>query len=190
MAKTVSALHGHMKKGRYGASGTPGVIIEEVRVATLVQLAAWPETHSEAGKLAARMAGVRAAPGRGKVKRSKKGELLSIDPLKWWVISDHEEISAPSVPVKTGMVLDLSDARTWLRIRGAKAEMLLNHFLPLDFRKDVFSEDDVASTGFHHIGVTVWRAKDGFNLLLPRSFALSLWELLETSAHQYGLEVK
>jgi len=190
MANKVSALHGHLKPGRYGATGTPGIILKEVPVISLMQFSAWPDAVSEAGKMAARSAGQRIYPGPGQVKRGKKGALLRIEPLKWWFISDHEEIAPPSMPADVGMVLDLADARTWLRIEGKKAEMLLNHFLPLDFRKDEFTENDVANTGFHHIGVTIWREGDGFNLLLPRSFALSLWDMLVASARQYGLEVK
>jgi len=190
MAKSVSALHGHMKKGRYGAAGKAGVIIKEVAVTSLIQISSWPDSVPDNEKVAAKSAGLRAAPGPGKVKRGKKSDLLRIEPLKWWVISDHGEITLPSVAAEKGMVLDLSSSKTWLKISGSQAAHLLNHFLPLDFRKDVFSENDVASTGFHHIGVTVWRDEDGFNLLLPRSFALSLWELLEASALQYGLEVK
>lgn len=189
MTDRVSALDGHMKRGVYGAAGTPGVIVEEVHLAMLFQLATWPETHLKAGKIMAKFVEVHGVPGPGGVKTSEKGELLSIDPTKWWVISDQEKLTIPSVPIKTGVSLDLSNTRTWLRIRGAKADLLLGHFLPLDFRKNKFLKDHVASTGFHHIGVTVWRAKDGFNLLLPRSFALALWELLEACAHQYGLEV-
>ena len=190
MVKSVSALHGHMKKGRYWAAGKAGVIIKEVAVASLIQISSWPDTVADTEKVAAKSAGLGTAPGPGRIKIGKKGNLLRIEPLKWWVISDHGEIALPSVVAEKGMVLDLASSRTWLKITGSQSASLLNHFLPLDFRYRSFPENHVASTGFHHIGVTVWRDGEGFNLLLPRSFALSLWELLEASAHQYGLEVK
>ena len=189
MIKSISALHGHMKKGRYGATGKPGICIEEVIVASLIQISSWPDTIHEIEKVAAKLSGINFAPGPGQVKRGKRSNLLRIEPLKWWVITDHSEIAHPSVAVEKGIMLDLTSSRTWLKITGPQTVSLLSHFLPLDFRDGSFPENHVASTGFHHIGITVWRDGDGFNLLLPRSFALSIWELLEASAYQYGLKV-
>ena len=189
MAKSVSSLHGSMNKGRYGVAGKAGVVIEEVEVVSHIQISSWPDTTPDIERAVAKSAGLSRAPGPGMVNRGKKSDLLRIEPLKWWIIPDHAEISLPPLPAEKGMVLDLSSSKTWLKITGSKAATLLNHFLPLDFRKDMFSKDVVSSTGFHHIGVTVWRNKEGFNLLLPRSFALALFELLKASAYQYGLEI-
>ena len=49
--------------------------------------------------------------------------------------------------------------------------------------------DQVASGGIHHVGVTLWRSKTGYELFLPRGFAESLWELLIETAEQFGLEI-
>jgi len=81
----------------------------------------------------------------------------------------------------------VQNARCWLRITGAKAETLLNHFLLLNLRPSFFVDEAVATTAFHHIGATLWRDADGSNLLLPRSSALPLWRLLSESWHQYAL---
>ena len=64
-----------------------------------------------------------------------------------------------------------------------------NRHLPLDLRPASFPVGSVASTAFHHVGVTLWRSDDGFELFLPRGFALSLWEMLLESAAQFGGEV-
>ena len=47
----------------------------------------------------------------------------------------------------------------------------------------------VASTAFHHVGVTLWRSVEGYELFLPRGFAVSLWQGLLESAEQFGVEV-
>lgn len=190
MAKSISALHGHMKKGRYGAPGKPGVSIKDVPVVSMVQFSAWPDTVSEFAKIVSRSSGLRSVPAPGQIKSGKSGSLLRVEPLKWWFLSDNTAPSLKPVSSDIGVVLDLSSSRNWLKVFGPEAATLLSHFLPLDFRTASFPENHVASTGFHHIGVTVWRDGDGFNLLLPRSFALSLWEMIEASARQYGLEVK
>jgi hypothetical protein len=37
--------------------------------------------------------------------------------------------------------------------------------------------------------VTLWRSNEGYELFLPRGFALTLWEGFVESAQQFGLEV-
>jgi len=66
---------------------------------------------------------------------------------------------------------------------------LLNRNLPLDLRPSSFPVGSVASTVFHYVGVTLWHSDEGFELFLPRSFAVSLWELLQKNAAQFGFEV-
>jgi heterotetrameric sarcosine oxidase gamma subunit len=87
------------------------------------------------------------------------------------------------------VLLDLSQSRVRLHVGGRQAALLLNHILPLDLSVRSFSENTVASTAFHHVGITLWRDSSGFNLFLPRSFAASLCEILTEIAQQYGLEV-
>ena len=68
--------------------------------------------------------------------------------------------------------------------------MLLNRHLPLDLGDAACPVGAVASSGFHHVGVTLWRSTAGFELFLPRGFAASLWEMLSESAAQFGAEVR
>ena len=188
MADVVSALDDHRAAGRFGAGERPAVSLSEVRELSLFQLAAWPETCRTIGETAAGVLGTSSPPGPGQAMTGKKGALLRIEPLKWWLIAEGTAaMDPPAIPPDEGNVLDLSHSRTWLKVDGDKADMLLNHFLPIDLRSDAFPAGSVASTAFHHVGVTLWRGADGFNLLLPRSFAASLWQMLQESALQYGL---
>jgi sarcosine oxidase gamma subunit len=45
------------------------------------------------------------------------------------------------------------------------------------------------STALHHVGITIWHSSDGFELFVPRGFALSLWEVLTDTAAQFGAEI-
>ena len=191
MLNPVSALAYHLEPGQFGSPGDPGVIIEEVVDFSLYQLAAWPESLSAIAKSAAQIVAAPAPPGPGQLINTEKGILMRIEPLKWWLVTAcPEEISIEAPDTDEGSFLDLSHSRTWLRVRGDKAITLLNHFMPIDFRPAVFAQNTVVSTAFHHIGVTVSNSDSGFNLFLPRSFAVSLWELLHDSALQYGLKVR
>lgn len=188
MAKAISPLQPLRRAGQFGASGKPGVTINEITGFGLLQFSAWGATLAQTGAEAARVAGCRAAPAPGHVVSGSGGILMRVEPLKWWLVTPTSVSSPePELAAEDGAVLDMQDARCWLRITGDKAETLLNHFLPLNLRPGVFVDGTVATTAFHHVGVTLWRDADGLNLLLPRSSALSLWQLLSESAHQYGL---
>lgn len=190
MADPVSALDRHYAPGRFGTPGQAAVTLEEVKVFSLLQLAAWPATVAELSAQCASALGVAKAPDLGKFIRAKTGSLLRIGPLTWWLITEGSApVARPVIPPAEGSPLDMSHSTTWLKIGGKKADDLLNHFLPIDLRDASFPPGSVASTVLHHTGVTLWRTDRHFNLLLPRSFALSLWELLQESTMQYGFDV-
>ena len=180
-----SALAGHYNVGLHGAP-EGGVVIREITDLTLWQLAAWPETLIGAADQLAIASGVGSVPGFACATGSETLALLRIEPLKFWVYG----ASASSAGADESVVLDLSHSRTQLRISGEYATTLLNGYLPIDLRDNAFPVNSVASTAFHHVGVTLWRSPAGYELFMPRGFALSLWELLQESALQYGLVIE
>lgn len=185
MVDRVSALDGHYPTGHIGVSGQTGITLTEIRNLQLHQIAAWPETLKSVGQMAAAMAGSGQAPTPGKAVTGSNGSLLRIEPLKWWLFGGQ----ANNVAADQGTDLDISHSRTHVRITGVEATTLLNRHLPLDLREKSFPENSVASTAFHHVGVTLWRSNEGYELFLPRGFAVSLWEGLMESAEQFGAEV-
>ena len=112
--------------------------------------------------------------------------MLRIEPMKWWLIG----IDAPTLDAEQGMTLDISHSRTQLRVSGDDATDFLNRHFPIDFRDSSFPEGSVASSVTHHVGVTIWHSADGYELFIPRGFALALWEGLVESAEQFGLEIR
>ena len=177
-AKRVSALDGHYSKGQFGPDSVVGVRLAEIRELTLHQVASWPETWAASGAKAAKAVGATSAPGLNQAAVGRKGALLRVEPLKMWVLGR----GAPQISPHEGAVLDLSHSRTHLRISGPEAALLLNRHLPLDLRNASFPVGTVASTAFHHVGVALWRSDAGFEVFLPRGFAVSLWQVLLESA--------
>ena len=190
-------------------AGTAEVILGEIGDLALYQIAAWPDRIATVGKIAARAAGVATAPGPGRAVQaadsaainsaaatdatsaesakstqpeSPSPALLRIEPLKWWLIGAP---AAPDIGPQQGAVLDLSHARTRLRIAGRRAAEFLNRHLPLDLRAAAFPEGAVASSQLHHVGVTLWRSRRGYELFIPRGYALSVWEVLLQTAAQF-----
>lgn len=189
MAKTMvdrlSALAGHYKTGHFGIAGQTGVTMTEVSNLCMSQIACWPDTLAAVGQQAAEMADCDAAPKPGRANDGSQGSLLRIEPLKWWLFGAE----AAELDAEQGNTLDISHSRTHLRITGDEATTLLNRHLPIDLREDSFPVGSVASTAYHHVGVTLWRSEQGYELFLPRGFAVSLWEGLLESAEQFGVEV-
>ena len=95
----------------------------------------------------------------------------------------------PALAAEEGTTLDLSHSRTHLRVRGREAQTCLNRLVSLDLRPNGCPLDSVMSTALHHVGITIWHSRDGFELFVPRGFALSLWEVLTDTAAQFGAEI-
>lgn len=188
MAERISALAGHYRIGHHGNPDRTGVVLEDVRGLVLHQVAAWPETIDAVGKLVAKSIGARAGAAAGPCSAAvgSGGAMLRIEPLKWWLYG----VAAPQLDAEQGATLDLSHSRTHLRVSGDDAAEFLNRHFPLDLRPGSFPVGAVASSATHHVGVTLWHSGDGYELFVPRGFALSLWEGFVESATQFGLEIR
>ena len=178
----VSALAAHYKPVTPASSA---VTLTEVRNLTLWQLAIWPDTLQVTAAKVAQALGIETVPGFCASGSAGNVSMLRIEPCKFWIVG--AEVSRPDP--NDGAVLDLSHSRTHLRITGEKATTVLNSFLPLDLRQQSFPVGTVASTAFHHVGVTLWRSAHGYELFIPRGFAVSLWGLLCEASQQYDVEI-
>jgi heterotetrameric sarcosine oxidase gamma subunit len=185
MGERVSALAGDYRVGRHGLPGEVGVALQDRGGLVMHQVAAWPDTIVEVGAIVAGAAGADSAPGPRQASVGSTGTLLRIEPLKWWIIGT----TAPTVDPEIGNTLDVSHSRTQVRVSGPQSVQFLNRHMSLDLREASFQVGAVGSTVIHHVGVTLWRSEDGYELFLPRGFALSLWEGFVESAGQFGLEV-
>jgi len=185
MANRISALEGHYNPRRYGKEGSVGITLTEVRDLTLHQIAGWVDTMDAVGNKGAKAVGAKDAPGPCSASHGSKGAMLRIEPMKWWLYGAE----APTLSSSEGATLDVSHSRTHIRLSGENAATLLNRHLPINLSDTAFPVGSVASTAFHHVGVTLWRSDNGFELFAPRGFALSLWEMLEEGAGQFGAEI-
>ena len=182
--RRLSALENLYKPGNYGNETGSNIIFEELSELILYQVAFWPETFQKVGKKLATLLDNDQIPQAGQSIIKGNSGLLYVEPLKFWSIG-----LIPEFKEEDAVILDLSHSRTRIRVSGESATELINRFLPLDFREHVFPIGQVASTSFHHVGITLWRTNQGYEIFLPRGFALSLWELLIEGASQFGYEV-
>jgi len=185
MADRISALDGHFELGHFGAQGTTGITLSVVKDLNLSQVAAWPDSVEAVGKMLAAQVESEEVAGPGRSVSGAGGSMLRIEPLKWWLLGT----SISELDAEQGATLDLSHSRTRVRILGEDATTLLNRLLPLDLREQQFPSGTVASSAIHHVGVTLWRSEQSYELFIPRGFSLSVWEVLFESALQFGVEV-
>ena len=190
MIAPVSPLHDRRAPGDQGPVGPdgPGVVLSEISIGALWQIAPWPGRVGPAGAAAAAAAGAGAAPGPGRMVAGSAGRLLRVAPLGLW-LTGAEALPRPALDPGDGVVTDLGHARTLIRIDGPAQAALLARLVPLDLRETAFAEGTVATTGLHHVGVTLCRRDAGVDLYVPRSFARALWDHIAAAARQFGLGV-
>ena len=153
----------------------------------LVQYHAWPETYAGLAARIAAQCGAAAAPAPGKAVHGPGGSLLRIHPQRLWMLFERSDaVGNLAIEPQLGAALDLSHARAIVRVADDAAEALLSRFIAIDLRPHRFAVDDVAITPLHRVSVALWRRQNGFDILAPRSFARSIWDLLAETAERLG----
>jgi methylglutamate dehydrogenase subunit D len=153
--------------------------------AVLVQYHAWPDTYAEMAGILAAHCGVSGAPLPGKAMPGSGVSLLRVHPQRLWLISAQPR-DYPALGPEIGAALDLSHARTIIHVADEIAVPLLSRFIAIDLRPHRFGVDGVAVTPLHRVSVVLWRRADGIDILAPRSFARSIWELLGEASERRG----
>lgn len=191
MVNPASALDACAVVGQFGqlSAQGPAVILQELRGAHLTQLSFFKAQKPKVNTYLYEEFGC-LLPGPGHMEHGQKGQndvaVFRQDPSKIMVMSSAplDNIDQKHYP------LDLSDARTMVRVSGASARALLARLAAVDLRDSQFKNGNILTTGIHHIAVQIWRQHDDFILILPRSFAASLFQLITEIAGQFGYEVK
>ena len=166
----------------------PGVRLSERPVGTLWQVTAWPDGLAAAAEAVARAAKAEKAPGPRRAVEGAAALALRTDPLRWWLLSEQPR-SRPELAADAGTVLDLSHARTRLRIEGPRRVDLLARLAAVDFRDGAFPEGSVATAPMHHVAVTVLARPGGTELFVQRTLARSVFEHIAEVAGQFGVEI-
>jgi len=186
MANRSSALKSNYPVGINTANNESRLQLSEIKNLQLTQVAVWPDSINKVGSYIANHLNLNdyATPNRAIVNNS--AVMMRIEPLKWWIIGS----GVPTLSSDDGTFLDLSHSLTHLEISGPSASLFLNRHLPIDLRENHFPVNSVATSAIHHVSVKLWRSDSGYNLFIPRGFALSLWEIFLETASQFGYEIK
>jgi heterotetrameric sarcosine oxidase gamma subunit len=196
MPELRSALASVLRPGRFGAgTGAPSLVLSEQPLGTLIQLSGWRDSFADAaGALLTRLgfAGTggfetaQEAPAGTAFRVGPERVLLRLtSPVAWHGV-------AAGIDAALSPALDLSHSRTLIAIAGPDVPALLARLLPIDFDAASFPPGRFVQSAIHSVAVLVHRpvaADAAFAVYLPRSYAVSVWDLLTESAAPFGYRV-
>jgi len=195
MPEIRSALSAHFHPGRFGFEGGElPLVLSEQPLGTLIQLSGWPDNFEQAATPVLQRLGF---AGLGDFNHAQAaGGLLAfrIAPERVLLrLASSVGLESLGEAAQTP-ALDLSHSRTVLRVAGAAAADLLARGLPIDLGAAVFPAGRFVQSGIHSIGVMVHRLADDngapvFEIYVPRSYAVTIWEFLTESAVPFGYRI-
>jgi methylglutamate dehydrogenase subunit D len=192
----VSPLRAALVPGRHGSESVlPGVVLFEITGFSLVQVMARRAGWTRVEKASEKYFGV-APPTQPRTVEFKNGVLIWSGPEQFLVLAN--ETMQAEIASHFGGLASLSkqgDGRVMLSVSGAKARHMLAKVCSLDLHPQAFDVGAAAATSIEHINVNLWRSGDNaegspvYHMLLPSSFAASLWETLVNSSAEFGVAV-
>jgi heterotetrameric sarcosine oxidase gamma subunit len=187
-----SPLAGCLQPGRYGAEFAtgPGLTLSESPV-FLVQIAGWDD-FEETVLAGLQTLGFVGVGGYRHCLRGDDRQLYRISPDRV-LIASLTTLALPDSLLNTSSlaVQDLSHARTRISVEGPAAEDVMARLAPIDFRASAMPVDGFAQTGVHHVGVLIHRiSAERFDILVPVTWACSLWDFICLNATPFGYDVR
>ena len=127
-------------------------------------------------------------PRPGRCLAHESGLVLCIGPDVYLHLGAGADIDAWRAGFRA--VIEMSSAWTHLAVEGPHAIGLLRKGCAVDLHPRVFSAGACAATGMARMRVVLWRpgVDSRYELLVGRSYALSLWSWLMEAAEEYGGE--
>jgi sarcosine oxidase, subunit gamma len=121
--------------------------------------------------------------------------LVWVGPDHWYAVMPAADSAEPiarlhaDLATRRHALVDLSSALLLLRLDGAASRAALAQGCPLDLDPLAFPAHAAAGSVYFKASVSLWRADDrnAFDLLVRRSFANYVWEMIERSCHERGL---
>jgi heterotetrameric sarcosine oxidase gamma subunit len=192
----VGVLDGITAAGRYGrGGGDAGVIISEERSAGLASLIARRGCCPAFGHAARTAFGIELPPP-ARCAVADGLVLVWSGPEQWLAIkkpAPREGMEAHFAAACGGLaaVVDQSHGAMLLRVSGRNMREALAKGVPIDLHPSAFVIGHAAVTAVAHMSLYIWRTSEqpSYELLVPRSYALSFWHWLNASSAEYGLEV-
>lgn len=188
-----SALAGVLSSGKHGAirEGGPGVSLSGTHPVSLVQIAGWRDFEEQAMPGLQKLGFVDVGDFR-QCRDSGDMRLYRLSPDRVWIAAQSPIALPESLRNNTSLaVLDIKHARCGIIVEGPGAVDVMARLAPIDLRLAAMPAGAFVQTGIHHVGVLIHRtAEMRFEILVPVTWARSIWDFLCLNAAPFGYEVK
>lgn len=143
----------------------------------ILQADGWPGCETGFEAALARLWGVTLPAGVGDWVATPKARILRVAPRRFWWIGGGA--MAPGSLDGFGALTPMAEGRVAFDLEGPLARLRLAEFIAVDWDDAACQPGRAVLAGIHRIPVCVLRlAPDRFKLIVPRSFARSITELL------------
>lgn len=193
--KPVSGLRSLPVPVTQGEQRAPGVIINERTGVSLCQVLARKGAHTQLAARAVEIFGF-ALPSTPRHSGQAPISFVWAGPSQWLALDEQPAGQALSASLTSSLaelasVVDVSDARTIVRVSGPRARDALTKGLLIDMHPSVFGPGDAAITAVSHIGVHFWQvdAIPSYEFTMFRSYAVAFWEWLVEASAEFGVAV-
>lgn len=182
--------------GRHGRNdGRAGVLASLVWPVAIAQVTARRGAGEACRERLARLVGL-GVDALG-LRRMACGHGLDIawtGPDRWLVLTEADEVLEERLAEALrglAAVVDQSDGRFLLRLRGGAVRACLAKGVAIDLHPRVFRPLDTAPVWLSHLAAQLSRREDGesYDLIGPRAAAGDLWHWLVASAGEFGLDL-
>lgn len=172
---------------------TAALAFSERALGSLWQIAGWRDFEAAIEPVLSAL-GLEGLGDYGFVQTSATVEGYRIAPDRIWLCGPNAsalEAAFDAARSDRLALLDLSHARVVIRVSGAAVADLMARVAPLDFSPAAFPADCFAQTGIHGVPVLIRRLSDeAFDLLVPVTWAVSVWEWLCLNARPLGYSIE
>ncbi|WP_136439314.1 sarcosine oxidase subunit gamma [Pacificoceanicola onchidii] len=187
MVEVRSPLRERITPGQFGAPGDAGVVLGNRTLAGLWQIAGWSD-FDEAADPVLQALGLTAL---GSYRQAQQAAGVRA----WRTAPDRMLFETPQdlTPFNSAAlaVLDLGHARTCITLSGPIARDVLAQVIAVDTAPDVLKPGMFLQTGLHSVAVLVHcTGPDAFEILVPVTWAESVWDILFENALPYGIAVR
>jgi sarcosine oxidase subunit gamma len=188
---SASALAAGTTPGRYHVppSGAPGVSFRELtgRSICTLRLPREADRHDVSGLL-----GCPLGTRPNTFTHSQTTTVLALGPDEWMLVGRADVPPGLSQAARRagGALVDTAGGWVSIAANGPKIRDLLNKGCALDLRPDRFPPGQCARTLFMRVSMIMLAcADDEFELMVPASYAVSVWQALCVAAEEWGYEV-
>ncbi len=170
--------------------GSGALILRDVRVGSVVHVAAWPDTLPAVETVFRDLLGLDPTP-LGQFSGGENALIATLSPGRYMVVAQTPALAAKfeaALLSSDGAAADLTHGRAVLRLEGECAADILAKGCAIDFDENAFPAGRVIQTLLGHIDVTILRRETQvFEIVALRGFVEALAEWLLDAGLEYGI---